>query len=134
MSQFKIYGHSIFLKESSIIISDAMHGASMTALGLPEEKRFHRFLPLDPWQFVATDDRSDKYLIIEVMMFEGRPKETVKAFYKKLLSNLESDCGISAQDIEVVITESPRENWLIRGLPGDELHLNYDVNHTAKSD
>ena len=35
--------------------------------------------------------------------------------------------GISAQDVEITRSETPRENWGIRGLPGDELGLNYKV-------
>lgn len=134
MAQFKIYGHERFLRDSATTISDAIHRASVGALGLPNEKRFHRLLPLEPWQFITPEDRSEKYLIIEVMMFEGRPEETIKAFYRQLLRNLENDCGVTAQDIELVITESPRKNWLIRGLPADELELNYRVNHQGPSD
>lgn len=131
MAQFKIYGHEAFLRGSAQKVSMAIHRASVSALGLPEDKRFHRLLPLEPWQFIAPDDRSENYLIIEVMMFEGRPEETIKAFYQQLLANLDSDCGVTAQDIELVITESPRKNWLIRGMPADELQLNYRVDHTV---
>ena len=34
----------------------------------------------------------------------------------------------SPQDIEITIFETPRHNWGIRGLPGDELTLTYNVN------
>lgn len=129
MAQFKIYGHEQFLRDSVEQISDAIHRASMAGLGLPEEKRFHRFLPLEPWQFVAPQDRSGKYIIIELMMFEGRPRDTIESFYTHLLSNLASDCDVTPHDIELVITESPRRNWLIRGLPADELQLNYRLDH-----
>lgn len=134
MAQFKIYGYQQFLRTSADAISDAIHHASVDALGLPTEKKFHRLLPLEPWQFIAPADRSEKYLIIELMMFEGRPEETVKTFYQQLLENLDADCGVTAQDIELVITESPRKNWLIRGLPADELMLNYRVDHQAGAD
>lgn len=134
MAQFKIYGHEAFLRSMASHLGDAIHRASIGALGLPEDKRFHRFLPLEPWQFVAPADRSEKYLIIEVMMFEGRPEATIKAFYRQLLQNFNDDCGVSAQDIELVITESPRRNWLIRGIAGDELSLSYRVNHAADTD
>lgn len=134
MAQFKVYGHEAFLRESASSISDAIHRASVGALGLPNEKRFHRLLPLEQWQFIAPADRSEKYLIIEVMMFEGRPEETIKAFYRQVLGNLENNCGVSTQDIELVITESPRKNWLIRGLPAEELQLNYRVDHQGPRD
>jgi phenylpyruvate tautomerase PptA (4-oxalocrotonate tautomerase family) len=31
------------------------------------------------------------------------------------------------QDVEITIHESPKENWGIRGKPGDELSLSYKV-------
>lgn len=129
MAQFKIYGHRTFLEDASASISAAIHDASVRALGLPEAKRFHRFIPLDTWQYIAPSDRSERYIIIEVMMFEGRPVGTKKAFYGELLRNLEQQCGIAPIDIELTITESPRHDWLIRGLPGDELKLDYAVDH-----
>ena len=132
MAQFKIYGHRTFLEANATGISDAIHEASVSALGLPEEKRFHRFLPLEEWQFIAPVDRSERYLIVEVTMFEGRPLETKKAFYAAVIANLQGSCEISAQDIELTIIESPRHDWLIRGKPADELTLDYDVNHRVE--
>ncbi|GAB2487756.1 hypothetical protein GCM10027063_31660 [Promicromonospora xylanilytica] len=35
--------------------------------------------------------------------------------------------GLEAEDLEVVILESPKENWGIRGMSGDELALSYRV-------
>lgn len=35
--------------------------------------------------------------------------------------------GMSVQDIEITIFETPKHNWGIRGVPGDELKLNYKV-------
>lgn len=131
MAQFKIYGHRAFLEVSSPAISAATHRASIQALGLPEAKRFHRFIPMEPWQFVHPDDRTSRYIIIEVMMFADRTVETKKAFYTSMRRNLQDHCGIEANDIELTITESPRHDWLIRGVPGDELSLNYSVNRVA---
>lgn len=127
MAQYKIYGHGEFLRKAAAEISDAIHLASVAALGLPEEKRFHRFLPLEPWQFIAPADRTEKYLIIEVMMFEGRSVDVKKQLYRDMLANLERFLEIDAQDVELTIDETPRHNWLIRGLPGDELQLPYQV-------
>lgn len=127
MAQYKIYGHQDFLMGNAPDISDAIHNASMSALGLPETKRFHRFIPLEPWQLVTPEDRSEKYIIIEVMMFEGRSVFVKKQLYRDLIANLGESLEIDPQDIELTIEESPRHNWLIRGLPGDELDLPYQV-------
>lgn len=127
MAQFKIYGHAPFIRAQASAISDAIHHAATDALGLPPEKRFHRFFPLDDGCFVTPPDRSAHYIIIECVMFEGRSIATKKALYARLLEELERSPGISAQDVEMTIVETPRHDWLIRGKPGDELDLPYNV-------
>lgn len=127
MSQFRIYGHAMFLKPHARRISAALHAAAVDALKIPESKRFHRFISLDEGMFFTPDDRSEKYVIIECMMFEGRSVATKKAFYRTLLSRMQGDVGIKAQDIELTFIETPRHDWLIRGHAGDELKLDYPV-------
>lgn len=99
----------------------------MEALHYPEEKKFHRFFPLDKDNFIFPDDRSDRYTIIEISMFEGRSVETGKHLIRLLFQNLEEQAGIAKQDVEITIFETPKANWGIRGVPGDELTLNYRV-------
>jgi len=55
-------------------ISDALHACVTAALGLPQDKRFQRFIALDEEDFVHPSDRSQSYTIIEISMFEGRSK------------------------------------------------------------
>jgi 4-oxalocrotonate tautomerase family enzyme len=127
MAQVKIYGLHDHLNRHRDGISDAIHHSAMDALGLPEEKRFHRFLGLDAADFIYPGDRSRQYTIIEVSMFEGRSAEAKANFIRDIFARLEEACGISPQDVEITITETPRENWGIRGLPANELALNYRV-------
>jgi 4-oxalocrotonate tautomerase family enzyme len=127
MAQIKIYGLHAHLNTCRDDLSDAIHAAAMESLGLPPEKRFHRFIGLDAADFVYPADRSRQYTIIEVSMFEGRTVETKKAFIRAVFAGIHARCGISPQDVEITITETPRENWGIRGLPADELTLNYMV-------
>ncbi len=61
------------------------------------------------------------------MLFEGRSIETKKRFYQRLLTGLGAEHGISPQDVEMTLIETPRHDWLIRGHPGDELELTYKV-------
>ena len=127
MAQIRIYGHRDHLNASRTHISDAIHGAAMETLGLPETKRFHRFIGLDSADFIHPGDRSHHYTIIEISMFEGRTVETKKALIRLLFARLQHICGIAPHDVEITITETPRHNWGIRGLPADELTLNYNV-------
>jgi Tautomerase enzyme len=41
--------------------------------------------------------------------------------------HIEQRCGIAPQDVEITVFETPRANWGIRGVPGDELALGYKV-------
>lgn len=132
MSQFKIYGRDRFIREHATEISGAIHRAAVAAFQLPESKRFHRFIPLESGLFFTPDDRSERYIIIECVLFSGRSVETKKAFYRELLAQLANGPGIDAQDIELTFIEAPRHDWLIRGLPGDELELSYPVETPPK--
>ncbi|GAA1430365.1 tautomerase family protein [Microlunatus lacustris] len=126
MAQFVIYGHAAALRPRITSLSDAVHEAAVSALQLPETKRFHRFVPLDPECFIAPPDRSQDYTIIEVSMFEGRSTATKKRLISELFRTT-SAVGLRTQDVEITITETPRSNWGVRGVPGDELHLTYQV-------
>jgi hypothetical protein len=50
-----------------------------------------------------------------------------KNLIRHLFRNVAS-VGVSISDLEITITETPQANWGIRGVPADELHLDYPVN------
>ena len=127
MAQIKIYGLRAHLDQRKQPISDVIHHCAMEALQLPAEKRFHRFIALEPDDFIFPDDRSEQYTIIEISIFEGRSVEAKKSLVRLLFERLHTELGISPQDVEITIFETPRHNWGIRGQPGDELGLNYKV-------
>lgn len=127
MAQVTIYGLRSTLDRHRQTLSDAIHASVVEALAYPVEKRFHRFIGLAGEDFVHPADRSDDYTIIEISMFEGRTTEAKKALIRALYANVRAGCGISPQDLEITVFETPRQNWGIRGMPGDELGLSYDV-------
>jgi phenylpyruvate tautomerase PptA (4-oxalocrotonate tautomerase family) len=127
MAQVKIFGLRSTLDPIRKELSDAIHHAVMEALAYPAENRFHRFTGLSNEDFIYPADRSDRYIIIEISLFEGRSIEAKKALIRALYQYIPEETGITAQDIEITIFETPRHAWGIRGLPGDELSLNYKV-------
>ena len=60
-------------------------------------------------------------------MFEGRSVDAKKRLIQLLFERVQSECGITAQDLEMTIFETPKHNWGFRGLSGDEHKLNYKV-------
>ncbi len=127
MSQIKIYGLKSHLDAVKARLSDAIHACVVQALHYPPDKRAHRFIALDASDFYYPPGRSEQYTIIEISMFEGRTVEAKKALIRLLFDTLSSELQIAPNDIEITIFETPRHNWGIRGLPGDELALNYTV-------
>ncbi|MDZ8034312.1 MAG: tautomerase family protein [Nostoc sp. DedQUE08] len=127
MVQIKIYGTASFIRHYRSAISDAIHSCVVEALVYPQDKRVHRFFPLETDDFIYPLGRSEKYIIIEISMFEGRTIETKKKLIRLLFSCLSEQVAIAPIDIEITITETPKHNWGIRGTTGDELNLNYQV-------
>jgi len=127
MAQVKIYGLRSQLSEHRRSLSAAIHDALMVAFGLPEEKKFQRFLSLDGADFIFPADRSDAYTIIEISIFEGRSAAAKKSLISRLFANIEKQCDIRPQDVEITLFETPVSHWGIRGVAADELALNYQV-------
>jgi phenylpyruvate tautomerase PptA (4-oxalocrotonate tautomerase family) len=127
MAQIKVYGLADKLNPIKTELSNIIHACVIEILQLTPEKRFHRFFPLEKSDFYYPHDRSENYLIVEISMFEGRSVETKKQLILLLIQNIHEKLNISIYDIEITIFETPKHNWGIRGLPGDELILNYKV-------
>jgi phenylpyruvate tautomerase PptA (4-oxalocrotonate tautomerase family) len=125
MAQVKLYGRRDVWGPRRTEVSDAVHAALVGAWGLPADKRFHRFVMLDPDDLVAP--RSDAYLVIEIVCFTGRTRRARRALIAAMFADVAPALGLAADDLEVVIIESPAENWGIRGVSGDELALSYRV-------
>jgi len=127
MAQIKIYGIKERLNPIKEKLSEVIHSTIVDAFQFPPDKRFHRFFPMDREDFIYASGRSDAYTIIEISLFEGRTVEAKKLLIKLLFQRINDFCGITPQDIEITLFETPKHNWGIRGVPGDELALNYRV-------
>lgn len=127
MSQIKVYGLKENLNPIKAELSDVIHSCVVDALHFPEDKRAHRFFPLDPSDFYYPSGRTTKYTIIEISMFKGRSVEAKKHLIRLLFERVHQHLNIPPQDLEITITETPKHNWGFRGMPGDEIELNYKV-------
>jgi hypothetical protein len=126
-----IYGIKESLNPIKSKMSAVIHGCLMSALGLPEQKRFHRFIPMDREDFFYSveDGRTDSYTVLEINLMEGRQKETIKSLIKAIFFEFEQQLGISTADVEIIIHEQPSHCWGFRGMTGDEAKdLAYQIN------
>ena len=127
MSQIKIYGLREHLDPVKARLSDAIHSCVVDALSFPQDKRAHRFFPLDPEDFYYPAGRTERYIIVEISMFEGRSVGAKKNLIRLLFERAQGELGLNPADLEITITETPKHNWGFRGQPGDEIGLNYKV-------
>lgn len=123
----RIYGIRTKLDPIKSQLSDVINACMVEALSFPENKRAHRFFPMDADDFFYPDGRSDAYTVIEISMMEGRSRDARKRLVHLLFGRIESEIGIDPADVEITITEQPRENWGFRGMSGDDAKLNYKL-------
>lgn len=122
-----IYGIDEKLDPIKARLSDAIHGCIRAVLGLPEDKRAHRFIPLRREDFYYPGGRSDAYTVLEIHMMSGRTEQTKKALIMRLFAVLEAEVGLAPADVEITIHEQPPHCWGFRGMTGDEARLGYEV-------
>ena len=127
MAQIKIYARDTLLERCREKMSETIHEAAVDGLSLPADKKFHRFFPMRKEDFYYPAGRTENYTILEISIFEGRTVETKKKLIRLLFSLFQKNLGIQPEELEITIFETPKPNWGIRGLPGDELTLNYKV-------
>lgn len=124
-----VYGIKDQLNPIKANLSDVIHSCMQSVLGMPEDKRAHRFVPLEREDFYYPGGRSDAYTVIEINMMSGRKPETQKALIKSLFQELESQLSLPPIDVEITIKEQQPHQWGFRGMTGDEASdLKYKVN------
>lgn len=127
MAQVKVYGLKENLAECREELSEIIHGSLVTVLGLPAGKKFQRFFPMDPGDFVFPSDRTSAYTIVEISMFEGRSTEKLKSLIQDIMKEAARRLHLHPNDLEITVFQSPKHCWGIRGKTGDELALGYKV-------
>lgn len=124
MAQVKLYGRRSYWGGRTEEVSDLVHSALVGAWGLPQGKRFHRFMLLADEELVAPA-RGAGYLVVEIVCFTGRSPEAVRALLRALMDDVAPALGLPVDDLEAVVLESPPRSWAIRGRTADELDLPY---------
>lgn len=113
-------------EESAII--EAVQIALIEALKVPPWTTLIRLFVHQPHRLVGPQDKGDRYTLVSIDCFVGRSLETKRALYRALIENLAA-CGIPADHLKILLRETPRENWAIRGgILASDVALEYDVN------
>ena len=94
---------------------NCIHEGLIETIGIEDWDRFQRIVEIDKRDFETSPDKTDDFMIIEIIMFRGRTKEQKKALIKTITSKLAETLGISATDVFIVIHEPADENWGFAG-------------------
>lgn len=127
MPSAKIYGLRSQVEPIRETLSDVIHDCVSEGLAFPREKRLQRFILLDEADYYYGEGRSEKYLVIEIAMFEGRSVDVIKGLINLLYEKIPPATGIPRSDIDITIHEIPRHCWGLQGALGDEQDLGYKV-------
>jgi phenylpyruvate tautomerase PptA (4-oxalocrotonate tautomerase family) len=95
-------------------VLDAVHEALIEAFRIPQEDRLQQLIELDADHFEIPSDRSEAFALVEITAYPGRSADAKRALYQALARRCEA-VGIAPQDLFVVISEPPLENWSARG-------------------
>jgi phenylpyruvate tautomerase PptA (4-oxalocrotonate tautomerase family) len=122
-----VFGLADRLNPIKARMSDVLHGCLVEVLGLPADKRAHRFFPMARDDFYYPGGRSDAYTAIAIDLIAGRTEASKKALIKTIFTRFASELGIEPVDVEITIREQPAHCWGFRGLTGDEAALSYKI-------
>lgn len=107
--------------EDQKLIADGIHEA-IVGVGFPPADRFQKIHRLSKDQFHFDDrhpnlvePRTEKFVLIEIVISYGRSVEFKKELLTRIVQNLKNQPGISPHDIMVLFVETARENWAFAG-------------------
>lgn len=123
----RIYGIREQLDPLKAQLSDIINSCMVDALAFPEDKRAHRFFPMEAEDFYFPAGRTEAYLVIEVSMMAGRSEAARKKLIHLLFERIDSALGIGPVDVEIMLFELPACNFGFRGTTGDEAALSYKI-------
>jgi 5-carboxymethyl-2-hydroxymuconate isomerase len=107
-------------------ICDAVH-AALVSSGVPVADRFQRIIELEPENFIYDANypdlevaRTDKFVIIEILLSAGRSVKIKRKILADLMENLKNH-QISPNDVMVCFKETAWENWAFAN--GNQIHI-----------
>jgi len=103
-------------------LSMAIQGTLISVLEIPSDDCFQIIYELPRNRFLHTPsflgmNYSDDFIVQQLSFIAGRPKETRLALLKELNARIAASAGISPDDVMILLSEGPGENFSFgRGL------------------
>ena len=127
MPQVRIETRDHWLNGRHEALYDAIQAAMVEGIKIPEDDRCYRLVTYDAAHFPNVPGKSDRFIIIEIALFQGRSLAAKRNMYAAIARNLKAAFGLEPGDIRVVLEEASRENWSMDGKPASEIDLGFKV-------
>jgi phenylpyruvate tautomerase PptA (4-oxalocrotonate tautomerase family) len=118
-----------YTKEQEIALMKAVHSALHAAFNILNNDINVRLFVHEPHRSSLPDTvaRPELYTHITVDCFPGRSLDAKRSLYRGIVENLEV-LGIPKDHVKIVLRESAKENWGIRGgQAASDVELGYTV-------
>ena len=97
-------------------IGEQIYAAMRSTINVPEHDNFQILNEHDGEHFIFDPQylgiqRSDRLVIIQITLNEGRTLEQKKALYQTIAHSLNTQLGIRVEDVFINLVEVKKENW-----------------------
>ena len=103
-----IKGKSLYYKKT---VMEAVHKGLVNALQYEDYDRFQRLFEIEDEFFDRSENKTDKFTIIDITMFPGCTKEQKARIYEEITFELYKKLEILPTDVYIVSHDPPYENW-----------------------
>jgi phenylpyruvate tautomerase PptA (4-oxalocrotonate tautomerase family) len=120
-----LHGHSVAHRRATL---DGVHAALVECFKIPDHDRHQILREHAPDNFDRPPGRSENCTVVQILAFPGRSREAKRDLFAALVRNLQQAPGIDPLDVFIVLSESPLDNWGIRGgQQASDLDLGFKV-------
>jgi len=97
-------------------LAEQVYEAMRDAIKIPENDKFVVITERDPDNFIYDRNylgiqRSDDFVLIQIVFRRGRPVEMKQEFYKRLTERLQESLALRPSDVFVSLLENGAEDW-----------------------
>ncbi|AWY38717.1 tautomerase family protein [Pseudomonas putida] len=97
-------------------IGELVYAAMHSAIDVPKDDNFQILAEHDEHHFIFDPtylgiSRTDKLVIIQITMSEGRTVEKKKLLYKTIAESLNKELAVRLEDVFINLVEVKKENW-----------------------
>jgi phenylpyruvate tautomerase PptA (4-oxalocrotonate tautomerase family) len=97
-------------------VGNVVYQAMLQTLNVPMDDRFFVLTEHGKTDLIISPtylgiQRSEKALLIQITLNEGRTVEMKKAFYKAVADGLHQQVGVRKEDVFIGLVEVKKENW-----------------------